>query len=118
MAPAEPVTVDMIPKLVEQRFGLGQIQTIDIRITAAAEIQRGATGFRMRVDQRVQTARCLARIVAWRDALAQETTAVVGAVVLYAASGDARLQFIGSASYTAYISIKLVLPPVGGTSSA
>ena len=50
MAPAKPVAVDMFPKLLDQRFGLGQIQTIDIGIPPAAKIQRGAPGFGMGVD--------------------------------------------------------------------
>ena len=87
VAPRQGVGGGRLPDAIEQRVGLLQRQSLEPRVAAPAEIEVAASRFRVDGDERVERARRGSRIVARRDAGADVSAAVVGAVVL-----DAQLQ--------------------------
>src|SRR5262245_23359669 len=56
MFPCELRPGDNFPKLIEERFGLGQVQADEIRITPTAEIKHAASGLRMSAYKRMHGA--------------------------------------------------------------
>src|SRR4051812_37543408 len=68
IVPGQLVAGRVSPNLIEQRFGLGERESVDIGVVAPTEIEALATRFGMRADEWVDGARGLARIVARRHA--------------------------------------------------
>src|SRR5258706_13008567 len=52
----------MRPQPVEQRLARGEVEADDVAIAPAAEVERGAMGFRMHDDERMARATRLSRI--------------------------------------------------------
>src|ERR1041384_1137833 len=69
------------PKLVEQRFALGEIEADDVAVAPAPEEQARPSGLRMRAHQRMPRAGRLAWIGDLLVALAHDSGTVVGRVV-------------------------------------
>src|SRR5215813_4845371 len=59
--PAELRSVNDAPQFIEQRLRLGKLESDEIRIAAATEIEHAATVGRMSADQRMHRPRRLAR---------------------------------------------------------
>jgi len=95
VAPGQRIGGGGLPDAIEQRVGLVERQALQPCVAAASEIQVRSSTLRMDADERMQRARCGARIVGGRDTGADVTAAVVGAVMLDAQRGGTSAQVLG-----------------------
>jgi hypothetical protein len=89
IVPSQLIAGRVSPNLVEQHFGLGEREPVDVGVAAATEIEALASRFGMCADERVDRARGFARIVARRYAGPDIAAAVIGPVVFYPEPGNA-----------------------------
>ena len=82
VTPRQPISGCDLPDAIEQGVRFIERQPFEPRVAAAAEIQMPAARFRMRADERMQRAGRGAGIIGRRDAGANVSAAVVGAIVL------------------------------------
>jgi hypothetical protein len=79
--PGQRLSRRRLPDAVEHRVGLVEGQSFEPRVPAASEIQMPSAGFGMCTDERMQGSGGGAGIVGGRDAGANVSAAVVGAVM-------------------------------------
>jgi sodium-dependent dicarboxylate transporter 2/3/5 len=95
VAPRQRVGRGDVPDAIEQRVGFDERHSFEPRVAAAPEIQVAPARFRVNADERMQCAGSRPRIVAWGDAGADVSAAVVRPVVLDAHRERARAELRG-----------------------